>query len=175
VPRAKRAAVARYVGRVRASHERIEAAEVLVVGEPPQVLGLEASKRSVRIWPLWKRSAVAGVIPGQAGELRGIGGLDADGQHEIVPASTAEASHGCGVPRLRRLHQTSLTCRGLDTLSRRLSVERREQLDALVAGVVDPRRHRIDLKAPVRERPDELERPVGRRPVTARRPRLSVA
>jgi hypothetical protein len=61
---------------------------------------------------LWKRSAVAGVIPGQAGELRGIGGLDADGQHEIVPASTAEASHGCGVPRLRRLHQTSLTCRG---------------------------------------------------------------
>jgi hypothetical protein len=48
----------------------------------------------------------------------------------------------------------------LDTLSRRLSVERREQLDALVAGVVDPPRHRIDLKAPVRERPDELERRV---------------
>jgi hypothetical protein len=39
-------------------------------------------------------------------------------------------------------------------------VQRLGQLNALVPGVVDPRRHRIDLKAPVRERLDELERPV---------------
>jgi RNA polymerase sigma factor (sigma-70 family) len=32
------------------------------------------------------------------------------------------------------------------------------QLHALVAGVVDPRRHRIDLQPPVRERPDQLQR-----------------
>ena len=38
--------------------------------------------------------------------------------------------------------------------------ERFGHLDALVAGVGDPRRHRIDLEAPVRERVHELERPV---------------
>jgi hypothetical protein len=39
-------------------------------------------------------------------------------------------------------------------------VKRLGELEALVAGVVDLRRHRIDLKPPVRERVNELERPV---------------
>jgi hypothetical protein len=34
-----------------------------------------------------------------------------------------------------------------------LAVKRLGQLDALVAGVVDPRRHGIDLEPPVEERP----------------------
>ena len=49
------------------------------------------------------------------------------------------------------------------TSSRRRSGCRRQrlgQVGVLVANVVDPRRDRVDLQAPVRQRPDQLQRAI---------------